>query len=77
MCESDLLDESKASLGNKMDDNLDDKNREQSDNDNDNDTVILNDKTLTVIYCKYIQIDGQEGENKYVVQHKSAKSCYC
>ena len=49
MCESDLLDESKASLGNKMDDNLDDKNREQSDNDNDNDndTVILNDKTLT------------------------------
>ena len=40
-----------------MDDNLDDKNREQSDNDNDNDndndTVILNDKTLTVIYCKY------------------------
>ena len=57
MCESDLLDESKASLGDKMDDNLDDKNREQSDNDNDNDndndTVILNDKTLTVIYCKY------------------------
>ena len=52
MCESDLLDESKASLGNKMDDNLDDKNRKQSDNDNDNDTVILNDKTLTVIYCK-------------------------
>ena len=55
MCESDLLDESKASLGKKMDDNLDDKNREQSDNDNDNDndTVILNDKTLTVIYSKY------------------------
>ena len=57
MCESDLLDESKASLGDKMDDNLDDKNREQSDNDNDNDndndTVILNDKTLTVTYCKY------------------------
>ena len=52
MCESDLLDESKANLGNKMDDNLDDKNRKQSDNDNDNDTVILNDKTLTVIYCK-------------------------
>ena len=47
MCESDLLDESKANLGNKMDDNLDDKNRKQSDNDNDNDndTVILNDKT--------------------------------